>query len=237
MTPRGSGVTFTVTERYTVTGHHCPLGWLGTRFRYPWGMASLNLQLIGLETLKPLLHFTNPKLLAKALKGGVKYAAAAGKTQAGKSISTRYTIKSRRIKQDIDGPFVRGDTATIVFSRRPPTLNNYSLILGHRGGPQPGLGRGKGWGKPSPKGKPLSGKIYKDGKRQKQLGAFMVNGLPMRYIRATGKYQVLYGPSIAADMFGDGRYGEVIRKEVFDRIQQQYNTGLKRVLDAHARGF
>ena len=200
-------------------------------------MTALNLQLTGLKTLQPLLHFTNPKLLAKALKGGVKYAAKAGKTQAGKSISSRYTIKSNRIKQEITGPFVKSNTASIIFSRRPPTLNQFSLILGYRGGPQPGLGKGKGWGKPSPKGKPLSTKVFKDGKRQKQLGAFIVRGIPMRYIRSTGKYQVLYGPSIAADMFGDGRYGKIIRKEVTARIDEQYVTGVKRVLDAHARGF
>lgn len=39
---------------------------------------TVDLQLSGLETLKPLLAFTDPKLLAKAVKGGIKYAAKAG---------------------------------------------------------------------------------------------------------------------------------------------------------------
>jgi len=198
---------------------------------------TVDLQLSGLETLKPLLAFTDPKLLARAVKGGIKYAAKAGATQAAKSVASRYTIKSARIKQDIKGPFIYGDTATLVFSRRPPTLNQFSLNAGRRGGPQPGLGQGMGWGKPSPKGKPITAKILKDGQRQTYRGAFMVKGIPMRFIRATGKYQVLYGPSIGSDIFGSGRYAPTIKAEVTARMNEQFITGIQRVLDSASRGY
>jgi hypothetical protein len=198
---------------------------------------TVDLQLSGLETLKPLLAFTDPKLLAKAVKGGIRYAAKAGATQAAKSVASRYTIKSARIKQDIKGPFIYGDTATLVFSRRPPTLNQFSLTVGRRGGPQPGLGQGRGWGKPSPKGRAITAKIFKDGQRQTYRGAFMVKGIPMLYIRAKNKYEVLYGPSIGSDIFGSGRYATTIRAEVVTRMNEQFITGLQRVLDSASRGY
>jgi hypothetical protein len=195
---------------------------------------TIDLQLSGLE---PLQNITDPKLLAKALKGGISYAAKAGKTQAAKSVASRYTIKSARIKQDIKGPFIYGDTATLLFSRRGPTLNQFSLTPGRRGGPQPGLGRGMGWGKPSPKGKPITAKILKEGQRQTYRGLFMVNGLPMRYIRAKTKFEVAYGPSIAGDIFGTGRYATVIKAEIAARMNEQFVTGMQRVLDSAARGY
>jgi hypothetical protein len=195
---------------------------------------TVDLQLSGFEKLA---NITDPKLLAKAVKGGIKYAAKAGATQAAKSVASRYTIKSARIKQDIKGPFIYGDTATLVFSRRPPTLNQFSLTVGRRGGPQPGLGRGMGWGKPSPKGKPITAKILKEGQRQTYRGLFMVNGLPMRYIRAKNKFEVEYGPSIAGDIFGTGRYATVIKAEMAARMNEQFVTGMQRVLDSASRGY
>lgn len=197
----------------------------------------VDLQLSGAQTINPLIAFTDPKLLAKAVKGGLSYAAKAGKTQAAKSVAARYTIKSARIKQDIKGPFIYGDTASLVFSRRPPTLNQFSLTIGRRGGTQPGLGRGLGWGKPSPAGKPITARILKEGQRQTYRGVFMVNGLPMRYIRAKHKFEVAYGPSIGSDIFGTGRYATVIQSELTTRMNEQFITGLQRVLDSASRGY
>ena len=190
-----------------------------------------------LSVFEKLSAITDPKLLAKAVKGGIKYAAKAGATQAAKSVASRYTIKSARIKQDIKGPFIYGDTATLVFSRRPPTLNQFSITLGRRGGPQPGMGRGMGWGKPAPRGKPVSARIFKDGPRQTYRGVFMVNGLPMRYIRATNNYEVEYGPSIGSDIFGTGRYAAVMRAEITARMNEQFITGIDRVLSSASRGY
>jgi hypothetical protein len=198
---------------------------------------TVDLQIDGLKSFDPMLEFTNPKLWAKAVKGGIKYAAKAGAPQAAKSVASRYTIKSARIKQDIKGPFIYGDTATLVFSRRGPTLNQFSLSPGKRGGTQPGLGRGMGWGKPSPKGKPITAKIFKDGQRQTYRGVFMVNGLPMRYIRAKNKFEVAYGPSIGSEIFGKGRYATTIRTEVAIRMNEQFITGMQRVLDSASRGY
>lgn len=195
---------------------------------------TVDLQLSGFEKLA---NITDPKLLDKAVKGGIKYAAKAGATQAAKSVASRYIIKSARIKQDIKGPFIYGDTATLVFSRRPPTLNQFSFIQGRRGGPQPGMGRGMGWGRPAPRGKPISARIFKDGPRQTYRGVFMVNGLPMRYIRATNKFEVAYGPSIGSDIFGTGRYATTIRDEITARMNEQFATGIERVLDSASRGY
>ena len=200
-------------------------------------MATFDLKLTGIETLKPLIAFCEPKLLAKAVQGGIRYAAKAGATQAAKSVTARYNIKSSRVKQDIKGPWITQGQATIAFSRRPPTLNQYGLTPGRRGGPQPGLGHAMGWGKPSPKGKPSTARIFKGEARQTYRGAFLVKGIPMRFIKAKSKFEVLYGPSVGAEIFGKGRYAPVIKAEVQQRIQEQFITGMQRVLDSAARGY
>ena len=197
---------------------------------------TLDLQLSGLKSLDPMMEFTNPKLFAKALKGGISYAAKAGITASSKAVTARYNIKAARVKQDIKGPFIRNDTATLIFSRRPPTLNQFGLTPGARGGKQPGLGQGMGWGKPSPKGKPLTARIFKDSPRTTYPRAFIQRGLPFT-VGKHGKLRVLYGPSVGSDIFGNGRYAVVIRSEVTARMNEQFITGMQRVLDSAARGF
>ena len=197
---------------------------------------TLDLKLSGVNTLNPLLEFTNPKLFAKAVKGGISYASKAGVTASSKAITARYNIKAARVKQDIKGPFIRNDTATLVFSRRSPTLNQFGLTPGARGGKQPGLGQGLGWGKPSPKGRQLSARIFKGEARTTYPRAFIQRGLPFT-VGKRGKLRVLYGPSVGSDILGNGRYSAVIRSEVTARINEQFITGFQRVLDSASRGF
>jgi hypothetical protein len=200
----------------------------------------VNLELSGIKSFDPLLEFTNPKLYAKAIKGGIRYAAKAGITQSAKSVGARYNLKAARIKEDIRISAIRDDQATLVFRRRPPTLNQFGLSLGKRGGPQPGLGQGKGWGKPKPKGKPISARIFKDGQRQTYRSAFLITGrngatIPVR--SKGGKLVTIYGPSVGSDIFGRGRYSALIQAEVGQRINEQFITGMQRVLDSASRGY
>jgi len=201
---------------------------------------SVNLELSGIKSFDPMLEFTNPKLYAKAVKGGIRYAAKAGVVQAAKSVGARYNLKAGRIKEDIRVSAISGDQATLVFRRRPPTLNQFGLSLGKRGGPQPGLGQGMGWGKPKPKGKPISAKIFRDGPRQAYRGAFLITGrngatIPVR--SKGGKLVAIYGPSVGSDIFGRGRYSALIQAEVGQRINEQFITGMQRVLDSASRGY
>lgn len=198
------------------------------------------LELSGMNSFDPLLEFTNPKLYAKAVKGGIRYAAKAGVVQAAKSVGQRYSLKAARIKEDIRVSSITADQATLIFKRRPPTLNQFALSLGKRGGPQPGLGRGKGWGKPKPKGRPITARIFRDGQRQKYGGTFLVTGvngatIPVRSVN--GRLKAVYGPSIGSDIFGRGRYATVIQAEVSQRINEQFIAGMQRVLDSAARGY
>lgn len=200
----------------------------------------VNMELSGLKSFDPLLEFTNPKLYAKAVAGGIRYASKAGITQAAKSVGQRYNLKAARIKEDIRVSAIRNDQAILVFRRRPPTLNQFGLSLGKRGGPQPGLGQGLGWGKPKPKGKPISARIFKDGQRQTYRGAFLITGrngasIPVR--AKNGRLKAIYGPSIGSDIFGRGRYSAIIQAEVGQRINEQFITGMQRVLDSASRGY
>jgi len=200
----------------------------------------VNLELSGIKSFDPMLEFTNPKLYAKAVAGGIKYAAKAGVVQAAKSVGARYNLKAARIKEDIRVSTITADQATLVFRRRPPTINQFAFTLGKRGGPQPGRGYGRGWGKPNPKGKPSTARIFRDGQRQAYSSTFLITGrngatIPVR--SKGGKLVAIYGPSVGSDIFGRGRYSALIQAEVSQRINEQFITGMQRVLDSASRGY
>ena len=141
-------------------------------------MATVSLSLAGIDQLKRLQAFLDPKLYAKAIRGGITYASAATPPAVAKGIAASYNLSAKRIKEDVDPPrFVDGGkTALIKFSRRPPTLTQFKPKAGTRY-PQPGLGQGKGWGKPAKAGKPISAVISRSKGRQSFDGAFFAQGL------------------------------------------------------------
>ena len=205
-------------------------------------MASVSLSLAGIDQLKRLQAFLDPKLYDKATKGGISYASKAVPPAVAKGISSGYNITSRRVKQDIsrvrfaDG----GQSAVIGFSRRPPTLAQFKPNPGSRQ-PQPGLGRGMGWGKPTKAGKPLTATIIKGKGRQIISGAFMATGASANrlVLRRTGNgsLQGVYGPSTGSIFLGNSAIGPELRADVQTRINEQFIKGYQRVLDSAARGF
>ena len=203
-------------------------------------MASVTVTVDGLKQLDVMQAFLSPATLEKARRDGIRYASKAVPTAASKAITIRYNIKAARVRNDIAGPYVRGDTATLVFDRRPPTLQQFGFRPGRRGGPQPGQGRGKGWGKPKPKGQPASASIFK-GQRLSYPAVFLgraQQGISLPLRRTTsGRLQVEYGPYIGYIFSGRSRYGPEIRAVVEQRIQEQFTKGIERSLKASARGF
>jgi hypothetical protein len=186
----------------------------------------VDIQLTGISSLGPLLELTDPKLFAKALKGGISYAAKAGATQAGKSVSSRYNIKSSRVKADIRGPYIRGDEASIYFSRRPPSAIQYG-----------GRDNGKG----------LSISVFK-GQRVNVARGFIMQpgpkagpkaGKPWQRISPArnAKLRFVYGPSLGAIAFGTGRHATAIKAELATRMNEQFIKGVQRVLDSASRGY
>ena len=196
----------------------------------------IKLDLSGLSQLQQMQSVLAPDTFLKARTAGLRYAAKATPPAVAKAITARYNISSARVKQDTKGPFIANDTATLVFSRKPPTLLQYGFNPGKRGGTQPGLGQGLGWGKPQPKGKPASAKILKSGARIAYPNTFLVKGLPFTRT-AGGKLKVEHGPSIGSLFLGGSQYGTIIRSEVQDRINTQFITGMQRALDSAMRGF
>jgi hypothetical protein len=186
----------------------------------------VDFQLAGTRSLDPMLELTNPKLFAKALKGGVNYAAKAAATQAGKSVSSRYNIKSARIKADIRKPFIRGDQATIFFSRRPPSAIQYGgkdngngLSISVFKGQRVNVARGFIM-KPGPKAGPKAGKPWQ-----------RISADPRSKIR------FVYGPSIGSVALRSGRHAATIKAELQARMNEQFIKGVQRVLDSAARGY
>lgn len=200
----------------------------------------VSMEMSGLGSFDPMLKFTNYSLYEKAVKGGIRYAARAGVVQAAKSVGQRYSLKAARIKEDIRVSSITADQATLIFKRRPPTLMQFGLSVGKRGGPQPGLGYAKGWGKPKPKGRPITARILRGGPRQSYPGTFLITGvngasIPVRSVN--GKLKAVYGPSIGSGIFGKGQHAAVMQAEVKARINEQFITGMQRVLDSAARGY
>lgn len=196
----------------------------------------INLSLSGLSQLQHMQAFLAPAAFAKAQDAGIRYAAKATPPAVAKAITARYTISSARVKQETKGPFISNGEATLIFSRKPPTLLQYAFKPGTRGGPQPGLGQGLGWGKPQPKGKPATAKILKTGSRITYPNTFLMKGLPFTRI-AGGKLKVEHGPSIGSIFLGHSQYSPTIKAEVEARINQQFITGMQRALDSASRGY
>lgn len=205
-------------------------------------MARLTVELTGLDGLQKMQQFLNPALFKKAQQGGVSYAAKAVPPAVAKGITASYNITSSRVKKDISGIRFAGDgqSASIGFSRRAPTLTQFKPNPGRRGGPQPGLGRGMGWGSPKPAGKPVTATIIKAKGRQSFPGAFIAtgaNGNRLVLRREGERLRGVYGPSIGSIFLGQSAIGPTLRADVQARISEQYIKGFQRVIDSAARGY
>ena len=204
-------------------------------------MATVSVSLSGIDQLSRLQAFLDPKLYAKARRGGISYASKAVPTAVSKGITAAYNLTATRVKQDVDPPrFVDGGkTALIKFSRRPPTLTQFKPKAGTRY-PQPGLGQGKGWGKPTKAGKPISAVINRGKGRQSFDGAFFAQGLNANSLvlrkGSNGRFYGVYGPSVGSMFIGASAIGPQLRSDVEKRIQDQFIKGFQRVLDSAKRG-
>ena len=205
-------------------------------------MASVRLEITGLDQLAKIRQALGPELLAKATRAGVRHAAAGVAPKVAKSISESYGLPSRRVRQDVRAVRIASDglSATVAFSGQPPTLTQYGAKPGTRGR-QPGLGRGLGWGKPVKPGRPLSVLVDRTQGRQPIPGAFVAtvgsgNRLVLRRGRG-GTLEALHGPSVGSIFAGGSKIGPVLRAETELLIQARFIAGFQRVLDSAARGY
>ena len=204
-------------------------------------MASVSFSVSGIDQLSRLQAFLDPKLYDKARRGGISYASKAVPTAVSKGITAAYNLTASRVKKDISrAQFVDGgQTALIRFSRRPPTLTQFKPKAGTRN-PQPGLGRGMGWGKPAQPGKPISAVISRSNGRQTFNGAFFAQGLNANSVvlrkGSDGRFYGVYGPSVGSMFIGASAIGPQLRENTEKRIQEQFIKGFQRVLDSAKRG-
>ena len=218
-------------------------------------MAVTTIGIDGLEDLARLAALFTPEQFAKAQTAGMRYAARSFNPRGRinslitKGIAESYGISQKRVSTDIRQPFVASDGSyiTIGFSKYAPTLTQFAVKpgTGHppRGGrsPQPGRGRGQGWGKPNPAREPLTALQFRPSGRQPITGAFQgvgKNGNLLVYRRKrNGKLRGLYGPSIGGIFIGKTRTGESLRAQVRERVAAQYRVGFMRALMAGQRGY
>jgi hypothetical protein len=207
-------------------------------------MAGITLKIEGLSQLQKMLEFTDPKNFAKANRAGIAKATGAIKTQVAKGIGESYNLKASRIKQDISRAYIAPDglSATINFSRRrPPTLTQFGMKPGTRGSGQPGLGRGRGWGKPAKPGRPLTATILRAEGRRAYRGAFVAlgNGGNQVVFRkdSKGKLYAVYGPSIGSIFLGEGRHSQRLQNDAARLINDEFRKGFEKKLNDIARGY
>ncbi|MEB3319171.1 MAG: hypothetical protein VKO39_13670 [Cyanobacteriota bacterium] len=201
---------------------------------------AIELKLQGLAEINRLHRMTDPDLYRKADRVALNAASKTAVKQVAKDISSKYTIPSRRVKDSITGPYFQADGVTIRASRVPPTQNQYRFKPGKRGGPQPGMGRGMGWGKPNPAGRQATAQVFKGRPARRIKGAFLAKGLPFIRVRkgqGPGSLKVLKGPSIARIFNGRGLFGQELRNNAARAIQETYLKRYKKVLDDAARGY
>jgi hypothetical protein len=205
-------------------------------------MASVSFQVTGLDQLQRMQAFLAPETFLKAQRGGISYALKAVSPAVAKGIGAAYSLKAARIKQDILSAKIDpgGLSATVRFSRRPPTLAAFNPKPGKRGH-QPGLGRGMGWGKARPQGKPLTALVVKAQGRRAYPGAFLATGASGNQLvlrrGPAGQLLAMHGPSIGSIFLGRSSIGPQLRMDVEARINEQFIKGFQRVLDSAARGF
>ena len=197
------------------------------------GSVDLSIDTSDLERIKGLV---SPREFTKIQRSALRYAASSVRPAVGKGISSRYGIKSSRVKEDSRvGPIVSTNGldfhVDISFARRPPTGMEYSprAVAGglslqiFRGGRTRVKG---GFLQTTRRGqqltfKPASGSYGGDGGRNK----------PRRGI------DVIHGPSTGAIFLGRSKFGDQIKNEVDARAGEQYEKGAVRAYEAMVRGF
>ena len=181
----------------------------------------ISLQLDGIEGLTTMRAFVDRKGVQKATKYGLSYASRAGKTEAAKQIRARYNIPSGRIKQDISGPFISPDAseARLVFARKPPSALQYGA---------------------RDTGKGLTVSIFR-GQRKAVARGFLVSsgnlqGKPFRRVsRARTPIDFVSGPSVGSIFAGKSQFGDEIRDQVSNRINEQFAKGFERKFNESSR--
>ena len=185
----------------------------------------LNVSLEGAEKLSAMQAILTPKLFDRALAGGVRYAARSVPTAVSKAATApgRYNIRAKAVRDDVKRP-VFGDggrTARIPISRRPRTAAQFGGRQTRRG---------------------YSFAIIR-GERQTFTRGFLAPGkqgimLPF-YREGKARYpiNIIHGVSTGSMFLGDSRFGEVMKKEVEQRMSDQFLKGVDRELGRATRGF
>lgn len=205
--------------------------------RFTGGVA-INVDVSGVRQMQAIL---DPKLFAKAQAMGLKAAGRTARTQIPKGIAQRYTIPSTRAKADVSQPWMANDSVTLRLSRQPPTALQYKFKPGRRGGPQPGAGRGQGWGKPQPPGRPASMQVFRNRPASILPTAFLApNGLPMIRVRkdhGRGSLSVLHGPSVGQIYTGKSLFARELRSETETAVLASFSKAFEKTFSDAARGY
>jgi hypothetical protein len=210
---------------------------------------AVTLQLDGLDQLNAMQRFLAPATFEACQKAAIRSAGKVAATAVAQQVVKYYNIKSARVKREdvIRGPYFDngGQSARLYFSRRPPSVLQYGGRDAGVRGYQKGLGRGKGWARPSTKGKGLSVQVIKGGGRKDIKAGFMARAkgggfvIPPKPLirRRDGKLAFLYGPSIGSIYLGRSIKGDDIRSAVNQRINDAFTKGYDKELGRINRGY
>jgi hypothetical protein len=202
----------------------------------------LTLDLQGIPELNRARLLLSSQQFDKATKSALAFAAAAVPPAVAKGIGQSYAIKAARIKQDISRVSITpdGETASIRFSTRPPTLAQFNPRPGTRGTGRRGKGRGRGWTAPARPGRPVTAIVLRSKGRQPYRGAFMATGASGNSLvlkRTPSGLKALYAPSIGRIFAGRSQAGEQLRADAIARVRERFAKGLERSIGRTLRGY
>lgn len=186
--------------------------------RRPGAAVPVTIKVGDLSSIKNLEDKLDVKTYTRAVRAGLTYGTRGAKKEFAKGVTSRYKLKSSRVKEDISPPRVidKGREVHFYFSRKPPTATAYGF-----------RDRGKG----------SRGQFIKGQTRQIARGFQMfrekgTTGLNWRRVDRIGRtpIDVVHGPSVGSIVLGRSDFSKKIQADANEAIQKAWVKGIERSL-------
>lgn len=179
---------------------------------------SLSADILGDKKLIKELAKLDHEGIPRSLKRALAKTNSATRTQMSKSVRTRYSLKAKRIKQDIAKTTYTSDSMRIATKDKPASLRAYS-----------GRMTAKGYSAMVVKGKRA---VIRKGfliKLKKGRGYRDPRTPFMREGRSKNPIRPIFGPSLYR-IFMKGQFGKQLQRQVQKKGENVFTTELKRLI-------
>ena len=183
---------------------------------------SLSADILGDEKLIKELAKLDHEGIPRSLRRSLAKTNSATRTEMSKAVRKRYTLKAKRIKQDIAKTTYTSDSMRISTKDKPASLRAYS-----------GRPTAKGYSAMVVKGKRAV--VRKGFLIKKKGGGYRSPRTPfMREGRSKNPIRPIFGPSLYR-IFTRGQFGKQLQRQVMKKGEQTFTAELKRLIQFEAR--